>query len=82
MKCITATALCVYFVLSSLSLSSLFHEVSGQRTCPPGKFRRIGANCTNNIDICVTECFDAECAFNGDCMQQGNHTTGNCERGR
>ena len=70
----TDTFMCVLslYVVSLLSLSL---EVFAQRSCSPGMFCPIGANCTSSTNLCVTHC-----ATPTDHMQQGNHLTGNCER--
>ena len=54
-------------------------------SCPPGRFCRLNANCTANTTSCVVQCH----IVNGsgvytiyDLMQQGNHSTGNCERSK
>ena len=53
----------------------LYIEVCAtQRSCPPGRFCQINSNCTSNI-TCVVQCYTES-----DVLQQGNHTTGNCER--
>ena len=59
-----------------LLLLLLYLEMSAaRRSCPPGRFCRINANCTSNTTFCVVQC-----PTENDTMQQGNHTTGNCER--
>ena len=47
------------------------------RSCPPGRFCRLNANCTANTTSCVVQC-----PTESDLMQQGNHSTGNCERSK
>lgn len=67
----------VYFLLSIISIFSLFHGVHAQRkSCPVDTFCPIDVNCTSNTTACVTVCPTEE-----DYMQQGNWTSGNCERG-
>ena len=59
-------------VITIILPSSL--EVFAQRSCPPGKFCPIGANCINTTSCVIV------CPTGSDHMQQGNHSTGNCER--
>ena len=69
----TDTFMCVLLMYVVSLLSSL--EVFAQRSCSPGMFCPIGANCTSNTNLCVIHC-----ATETDHIQQGNHLTGNCER--
>jgi len=48
-----------------------------QRSCPLEKFCNIGANCCNDSRQCVETCPTARDRF-----QQGNWSTGNCERSK
>ena len=50
---------------------------AAQKSCPLGEFCPINANCTINTTFCVVQC-----PTERDPMQQGNHTTGNCERSK
>ena len=59
-----------------LLLSSSLEAYAQLRSCSPGTFCPIGANCTSNTNLCVDFC-----PTKNDLMQQGNHLTGNCERG-
>ena len=74
-----ATALFVYSVLCAVSMVTLSHRAfaQGNRSCPLGRFCRLNSNCTGNITSCVIQC-----PTERDSMQLGNHTTGNCERGK
>ena len=85
----TDTFMCVLslYVVSLLSLSL---EVFAQRSCSPGMFCPIGANCTSNTNLCVIHCpvgpnhvpwTDSTLDPSGR-VQQGNHLTGNCERSK
>ena len=51
--------------------------VSQRRSCPVGKFCALNANCTSDVNLCVTVC-----PTPSDRIQQGNWTTGNCERSK
>ena len=69
----TNTFMCVLlYVVLLLSLG-----VFAQRSCSPGTFCPIGANCTSNTSLCTVMC-----PTETDRMQQGNHLTGNCERSK
>ena len=67
------------FVCVSLVWLLLVHiETSAaQRSCPLGRFCQINANCTSNATSCVVQCPTERHP-----MQQGNYTTGNCERSK
>ena len=66
------------FLISALSMLSLSNDVLAQRkSCPLGRFCPVGVNCTSNPSVCVVVC-----ATHSDYMQQGNWTTGNCERSK
>ena len=74
------TSLFVYTVLFTLSVVMLSYGEFAPRFarrsgCPPGRFCPINANCTSNTTFCVVQC-----PTETNPMQQGNHTTGNCER--
>ena len=69
-------SVCILLYLTWLMFVALAQSGEAQRNCPPGKFCQIGANCTTNVSSCVTHC-----PTNSDRMQQGNHLTGNCEKG-
>ena len=68
-------------LLYVVSLLSLSLEALAQRSCSPGMFCPIGANCTSNTNLCVIRC-PTMTAIVTDRMQQGNHLTGNCERSK
>ena len=71
-----ATKLFMYSVLSALSTLLLCRALLAP-SCPIGTFCPIDANCLDNTSLCVTVC-----PTENDIMQQGNHSTGNCERGQ
>ena len=70
------TFMCVllYFVSALLSSIEVFAQL---RSCSPGTFCPIDANCTSNTNLCTVVC-----PTETDHMQQGNHLTGNCERSK
>ena len=71
----TNTFMCgLLYVVLLLSLSL---GVFAQRSCSPGTFCPIDANCTSNTNLCTVMC-----PTKTDHIQQGNHLTGNCERSK
>ncbi|XP_065912235.1 neural cell adhesion molecule 1-like [Dysidea avara] len=58
-----------------LVMMSLVGSTIAERSCPLGKFCRIRANCSSSSSQCVETC-----PTNRDRSQQGNWSTGNCER--
>ena len=71
------TTLLLCATLSAFSVLSLHNGVTAQRkSCPLGMFCPISANCTDNTSLCVVMCPTEEALF-----QQGNHLTGDCEKG-
>ena len=55
----------------------LVGSATAERKCPLGEFCRIGANCSGDSSQCVETC-----PTDSDRSQQGNWSTGNCERGK
>jgi len=55
----------------------LVTSVHGQRSCSLGKFCRIGVDCSD-VSRCVETCHHNKT----DRFQQGNWSTGNCERSK
>ena len=70
----TRSFVCVSLYVVWILLLNL-EGFAAQRSCPPGRFCPIDANCTNNTTLCVIVC-----PTERDHLQQGNHFTGNCER--
>lgn len=69
-----------YLVFFIITVVSLFQDVVAQkRSCPLDKFCPINhdAGCVSNTSLCVIEC-----PTDSDHMQQGNWTSGNCERSK
>ena len=62
---------------SLLVLAHLAGSAIEPRSCPLGKFCSIGANCNSSKSQCVETCPTTNNRF-----QQGNWSTGNCERGK
>ena len=57
---------------------SLPHVTLAQnRSCPLGKFCSVDVDCISSISACVTVC-----PTESDEMQQGNWTSGNCEKSK
>ena len=77
LKKMMVTSLFAYAVLFTLSVaSSSYGDRFARRSgCPLGRFCPINADCTSNATSCVVQC-----PTERHLMQQGNHTTGNCER--
>ena len=66
----TLNIIVVWILLLYLGTSS----AQTDRSCPLGRFCRLNANCTANTTFCVVQC-----PTESDLIQQGNHSTGNCE---
>ena len=65
----------LFFVVWILLLN--LEAFAAQRSCFPGRFCPIDTNCTGSTTSCVVVC-----PIEYDHTQQGNHLTGNCERGK